>query len=107
MTGFLFAFILLLLFLLYNEVLDLMANLTELTAAVAESRTVVDSAIVLINGLADRLEQALTDPEALAALVLELRDQSGDLAAAVVEGTVPDEAGPAPEPEPEPEPPVE
>lgn len=75
-----------------------MANeLQALQAQVSASDEVMDSAILLINGLADKLDAAQGDPAALAALTEELRSSSSDLAAAVVENT-PAEEAPAEEP---------
>ena len=64
-----------------------MADLTELTAAVAANSDAVASAIVLLNDLADKLEAVADDPAEIAALADQIRSDSAALAAAVVENT--------------------
>lgn len=64
-----------------------LADLTEITDAVTEISTVQDSAVELLNSLADQLEAASTDPAAIAALAAQLRNESSELAAAVVANT--------------------
>jgi len=66
-----------------SEELDL------LTVEVAEIATVVDSAIVLLNGLAQQLLDIRDDPAAIEALALELDAKANELAAAVVANTPP------------------
>jgi len=65
----------------------IMASLDALTAQVAESKAVEQSALLLIQGIADKLEEAGTDPEKLAALTAELKESSDALAAAVIANT--------------------
>ena len=78
-----------------------MANeLADLTTQVAETKTVIDSAIVLIHGLKAKLDAAGIDPVALKALSDSLAASDTALAAAVVANTV----GPAPAPAPAPAP---
>lgn len=67
----------------------IMAALDDLTAQVAANSVAIDSAIVLINGIADRIAAAGVDPVALAALVTELRDKDAALATAVQANTPP------------------
>lgn len=66
---------------------DIMAMLDDLTAQVAANTSVVQSAIVLIKGLHDKLVEAGTDPVKLAALKDELAASDAALAAAVAENT--------------------
>src|ERR1700704_913356 len=68
--------------------LDLMENnimpaLDDLTAQVAANKTITQSALTLINGIADRITAAGTDPAALAALTTSLKNDDDALAAAV------------------------
>lgn len=81
----------------------IMATLAELRTQVAANREVVESAITLINGLADKLDEIKNDPKLIEETIAELRDQAGDLGGAVAENT----PAPAPAPEPAPEPPPE
>ena len=64
-------------------------ELDRLTTEVAETRTVVESAIVLISGLRQRLDDAIAsgDPAALTALSEDLDSQQAALAAAVAANT--------------------
>lgn len=64
-----------------------MADLTALQASVANTATVEQSAIVLLQGLKAQLDAAGTDPVALAALSASLDSGANDLAAAVVANT--------------------
>lgn len=64
-----------------------MSELDNLTAQVAGNRSAIDSAVVLINGIADRITQAGTDPAKLAALTADLKSEDDTLAAAVVANT--------------------
>lgn len=67
----------------------IMAELEDLTAQVAANKTVIDSALVLINGIADRIKAAGTDPAKLAALTADLKTEDDTLAAAVAANTPP------------------
>ena len=67
--------------------LTMSKELDRLTAEVADTATVIDSAIVLIQGLHDQLVAAGTDPVALNALADSLDSQQAALAAAIVAGT--------------------
>jgi hypothetical protein len=79
-----------------------MANeLQDLTDAVAAEDTVIDSAIVLIEGFAAQLAAAGTDPAKLAALSADITAKTAALAAAVAANTP---AAPAPTPAPDPTP---
>lgn len=66
-----------------------MSALTELQAEVSETKTVVQSAIVLIKGFKAALDEAIAagDPAALTALSTELDTSTNALAAAVSENT--------------------
>jgi outer membrane biosynthesis protein TonB len=81
-----------------------MADLSELTDSVAGVDTAVDSAVALINGLADKIDELSTDPAALADLSASLRASTTELSEAVAANTP--EAPPVEEPPVE-EPPVE
>ena len=67
--------------------ISIMATLDALAAQVAANKTVIDSAIVLINGIAARIAAAGADPAALAALVDDLKASDSALAAAVAANT--------------------
>lgn len=66
-------------------------ELAQLQADVAAERTVVDSAIVLLNGLAAKLDEAIANnnPQALADLSTEVKAQTQALADAVTANTRP------------------
>jgi ABC-type transporter Mla subunit MlaD len=64
-----------------------MANLTALTASVAQNTTVIGSAMTLIQGFSAQLAAAGTDPAALAALQSQLDTSDTALAAAVAANT--------------------
>lgn len=81
---------------LITEGKTIMADLTALTAQVAQNTTVEQSAVTLIQGLAAQIAAAGTDPVALAALVSQLNSSATALAAAVTANT------PAPSPSPAP-----
>jgi hypothetical protein len=59
-------------------------ELARLQTEVEEMSSVVDSAITLINGLAQQIRDLMNDPAALAALADSLDSKAGELAAAVV-----------------------
>ena len=69
-----------------------MAALEELKREVEETKTVINSAITLIGGLAQRLRDILTGggatEEELQELIDDLDADQADLAAAIVSGTV-------------------
>ena len=60
-----------------------MASLENLTKEVSEMAGVVDSAIVLINGLAQQIRDAGTDQAKLDELAASLDGKAGELGAAV------------------------
>ncbi len=66
---------------------SLMTVLDDLTAQVAANRTISQSALTLINGIADRITAAGVDPTVLAALTASLKDDDDKLAAAVAQNT--------------------
>lgn len=63
------------------------AELERLTTEVTEIGAVVDSAVTLINGLAQQIRDLATDPAALNALADELDTKANALAAAVAANT--------------------
>jgi hypothetical protein len=65
----------------------IMTDLTALTAEVEETKTVAESAVVLITGLADALRAAGTDPVKLGELQAQLDTSNAKLAAAVSANT--------------------
>lgn len=65
----------------------IMAELDDITAQVAANKVVIDSAVVLINGIADRITAAGVDPAKLAALTASLKSEDDALAAAVTANT--------------------
>jgi predicted nucleic acid-binding Zn-ribbon protein len=75
-------------------------SLDNLTREVAETRSVIDSAITLIQGLRGKLADAGTDPAKLEALAKELDESQAKLAEALVANTPAE--NPVPEPEPAP-----
>jgi peptidoglycan hydrolase CwlO-like protein len=78
-------------------------ELENLRAQVQNNRDVIQSAIVLINGIADRVKAAQSDPGALQALADDLSSQDTALAQAVAANT-PAQSGssqPAPAPQPQ------
>jgi len=62
-------------------------ELDDIVAQVKANGDVIDSAIVLINGIADRITAAGTDGAALAALTAELKAKDEVLAASVLANT--------------------
>lgn len=85
-----------------NFMEKMMASFDDLVREVQESRDAVDGAIVLIQGLKEKVLAAGVDPAKLDALVSDLDAQQGKLAGAFAE--VP--PAPAPEPAPAPAPDV-
>jgi hypothetical protein len=63
------------------------AEFDRLTSEVAESTTVMASAVTLINGLAQQLRDAANDPAAITALADTLDTNANALAAAVSANT--------------------
>lgn len=64
-----------------------MGKFDDLQAAVAANQEVTQSAITLINGLADKLDDAAGDPALIAQLSADLRSQSQALADAITANT--------------------
>lgn len=62
-------------------------EMTDLTAAVSEMKTVATSAAALINGLADQIDATAGDAAAAEALATDLRAQAVALGTAVTENT--------------------
>ncbi len=75
------------------------AELDRLTTEVSENTTVIESAIALIEGLAQQIRDNATDPASLTALADSLDSESNKLGAAVAANT-PQPQPPAPTPEP-------
>lgn len=65
----------------------IMSALSDLQAAVSAEDTVIDSAITLLQGLAQALKDAGTDPVALAALQADIVAKTQSLATAVATNT--------------------
>jgi peptidoglycan hydrolase CwlO-like protein len=65
----------------------MVADLNALRAQVAQNNNVIQSAIVLINGIAARIAQAAGDPAALQAIIDDLNNQDTQLAQAVAANT--------------------
>jgi len=70
-----------------TKVNHMSAELDTLTSEVSETNTVVDSAIVLLKGLKQKLDEAGTDPVKLKELSDSLNAQQDKLAAAIAENT--------------------
>lgn len=68
----------------YEEIMD---QLTQLQAAVAAEDNVIGSAVVLIQGIAQRIADAGVDPAALQALTDDINAQAQALATAVTANT--------------------
>jgi chromosome segregation ATPase len=79
--------------------MQMSAQLEALQAEVARNASVIDSAMLLIDALADQIEAAQDDPAALQELANSLRASSDKLAGAVAENTP---AAPEPAPGPGP-----
>lgn len=73
-----------------------MADLTNLATAVAQNTSVDESAIALLNQLADLIRQNQDDPAALQALADSINSESSNLAAAVQANTPATVPAPAP-----------
>ena len=71
------------------------ASLDRLTREVAESRTVTESAVTLLDGLAQQIRDLKDDPAALEALANDLDSQQQALAAKISENTPADTGGTA------------
>jgi hypothetical protein len=66
---------------------NMSAEFDALTASVQSNTTVLESAIVLINGISARITAAGVDPAALTALTAELDAKDAELASAVTANT--------------------
>lgn len=66
---------------------ELMASLTQLQAAVAAEDTVIDSAVTLIQGLAQQIADLKPTQDAIDALAADVQGKADALAAAVAAGT--------------------
>ncbi len=64
-----------------------MASIDDLAASVKAEDTVIDSAIVLIQGLKAKLDEAGTDPAKLDALKADMDAKAQALAAAIAANT--------------------
>ena len=73
--------------LILKELHHMSIELDNLTAQVKSNSDAIDSATVLINGIAARITAAGTDPVALKALTDELKSKDDVLAAAVTANT--------------------
>lgn len=74
---------------------NMTAELVALQAQVAQTNTVIASAVTLIEGIAAQLLAIKDDPAAIAALAADLQATTADLAAAVAENTPPTDPPPA------------
>lgn len=72
---------------IYQQEKIMSAELDTLSAQVHANGDVVDSAVALINGLADQIRALANDPVALTALADELQQKDAALAAAVAANT--------------------
>ena len=79
---------------IYEQEKIMSAEMDTLSAQVHANSDLVDSAVTLINGLADQIRALANDPVALNALADELQQKDAALAAAVTANT------PAPPPTP-------
>jgi hypothetical protein len=70
-----------------NREVHMGLELDALTAKVAETNTVMGSAVALIGGLAAQIEALKTDPAALSALAASLEGSKAALAAAILANT--------------------
>ncbi len=95
----------------FDRIEAMLSNLTErlnpmaldrsrLSSEIAENNSAIQSAVTLINQIAQELRDAAGNQDAVNALADQLDAQSNALAAAVVANT-PAEPAPAPEPTPE------
>jgi hypothetical protein len=72
---------------LFAKLEAIMAHLEELKAEVAANREVTASAILLLDGLAEKIEHHKNDPVELQKLADDLRDDREGLGAAVARNT--------------------
>lgn len=69
------------------ELTKMSAALDKLTTEVAETKTVAQSAVTLIRGLAQQIRDAVDDPAKLEALANELDAAQNELSTAISENT--------------------
>lgn len=74
---------------LVEELKTMSAALDRLTTEVSETRGAVNSAVTLIQGLAQQIRDLKEDPVALEALANDLDQQQTEIAAAVAANTPP------------------
>jgi hypothetical protein len=74
---------------LLQKVSQMSAQMDALTAEVAATKGVIESAVTVIRGIAARIEAAGTDPAALAALTADLHASESSLADAVASDAQP------------------
>jgi hypothetical protein len=67
--------------------MEIMTDLTALTAQVKANTDVENSAVILIQGIAAQLASVAADPAAVAALAAQLKTSADALAAAVAANT--------------------
>jgi chromosome segregation ATPase len=80
---------------LFNTKIEkIMADLTKLEADVTAQATVIASAVTLLQGLKQKLDEAGTDKVKLAALSSSIESQTQSLSAAVVANTPSEEVPP-------------
>lgn len=84
---------------IYKQGEKIMASLDALQKAVAAEDNVIDSALTLIQGMADQIKNLTPDQAAIDALAADVQAKSDALAAAVAANTP---AAPAPAPTPAP-----
>lgn len=81
--------------LLNKELMNMSTEMDNLTAQVHANSDLLDSAVTLINGIANRITAAGVDPVALDALTTELKAKDEALAASVAANTPASPATPA------------
>lgn len=78
-----------------NKETSMSKELDDLTASVKRSKTVSDSIVTLVQGLAQQLRDAASDPAAIEALAAELDAKTGAVSDAVTANTPAGQAAPA------------
>jgi len=68
---------------------NMVSDFEDLKVQVSKNTSIEQSAVVLIQGIAQRLKDAAGDPVAVRALADQLRSSAGPLADAVAANTVP------------------
>lgn len=64
-----------------------MGTIVELAAEVSQLKSVDQGVITLLDGLADKLEQSISSPAAIQAIIDDIRTERQNLTAAVVRDT--------------------